>query len=104
MWLILIKKMLFADIDDAALTAHIVEALQRLINCFACACNDLGLAISLKEKNIMGQDNISVPNITIVDLSLLVVEEFTYLSSTVSSNLSLCSELSNGSAGKEDVK
>ena len=50
---VLIREMLFAD--DAALTAHTEEALQRLITRFAEACNDFGLTISLKKTNIMGK-------------------------------------------------
>ena len=42
-----VREMLFAD--DAALTAHSGEALQRLVNRFAHACREFGLTISLKE-------------------------------------------------------
>ncbi|KAJ8333488.1 hypothetical protein SKAU_G00414960 [Synaphobranchus kaupii] len=83
--------MLFAD--DAALISHSEEALQRLINCFALACRDFGLTISLKKTNIMGQDVSNVPSICIEDYALEVVENFTYLGSTISSNLSLDGEL-----------
>ena len=83
--------MLFAD--DAALAAHSEEALQRLIDRFAKACDEFGLTISLKKTNIMGQDISSIPSISIGDHSLEVVEDFTYLGSTISSNLSLDTEL-----------
>ena len=83
--------MLFAD--DAALTAHAEEALQRLVSCLAHACQEFGLTISLKKTNILGQDVSSAPSITIGSYTLEVVENFTYLGSTISSNLSLDAEL-----------
>ena len=88
---VLIREMLFAD--DAALTAHTEEALQRLITRFAEACNDFGLTISLKKTNIMGQGVSVTPHITIGEHALEVVDNFTYLGSCISSNLSLDSEL-----------
>ena len=83
--------MLFAD--DAALASQSEEALQRLINCFSEACEDFGLTISLKKTNIMGQDVRSVPDISIGNYTLQVVENFTYLGSVISSSLSLDPEL-----------
>ena len=88
---VLIREVLFAD--DAALTSHSEEALQRLISRFADACKEFSLTISLKKTNIMGQDVITTPTITIGDHTLEVVEKFTYLGSTISSNLSLDAEL-----------
>ncbi|XP_076471172.1 uncharacterized protein LOC143301052 [Babylonia areolata] len=88
---VLIREMLFAD--DAALTTHSEEALQRLINRFAQACRESGLTISLKKIHIMGQDVSNTPSISIGDFTLEVVEDFTYLGSTISSNLSLGAEL-----------
>ena len=87
---VLIRELLFAD--DAALTAHTEEALQHLITCFAEACT-FGLTISLKKTNIMSQDVSSTPQITIGDHTLEVVDNFTYLGSTISSNISLDAEL-----------
>ena len=83
--------MLFAD--DAALFAHTEGALQCLISSFTHACDEFGLTISLKNINILCQDISSNPNISIGDYTLEVVEDFTYLGSTVSSNLSLDTEL-----------
>ena len=57
------REMLFAD--DAALTAHTEEALQRLINCFARAFKEFALTISIKKTNVMGQDVSSIPSISI---------------------------------------
>lgn len=88
---VLIRTMLF--VDDAALTALSEEALQNLVTRLAHACREFGLTISLKKTNILGQDVSSAPNITIDDYTLEVVEDFTYLGSTISSNLSLDAEL-----------
>ena len=88
---VLLREMLFAD--DAALATHSEEALQRLIDCFAHACDEFGLTISLRKTDIMGQDVSSIPCISIGDHTLEVVEDFTYLGSTISSNLSLDTEL-----------
>ena len=88
---VLIREMLFAD--DAALTLHTEDALQRLIRSFASACREFGLAISLEKTNIMGQDVSSAPNISVGDYTLEEVDEFVYLGSTISSNLSLDTEL-----------
>ena len=73
--------------------AHTQEDLQRLTTRFAEACKAFGLTISLKKTNIMGQDVSDAPQITIGDHSLEVVNNFTYLGSCISSNLSLDSEL-----------
>ncbi len=97
---VLIREMMFAD--DAALTAHTDEALQRLISSFACASDEFGLTISLKKTNVMGQDVSSTPCISIGDHTLEVVEDFTYLGSTISSNLSLDNEL-NTRIGKASI-
>ena len=76
-----------------ALIAHTEEALQRLINCFAHACSEFGLTISLKKTNILVQDVSSTPSISVGDYTLEAVENFTYLGSSISSNLSLDAEL-----------
>ena len=87
---VLIKEMLLDD--DAALAAHTEEALQCLTTSFAEACTE-ACTISLKKTNIMEQDSVSAPAIAIDDHTLEVVENFTYLGSTISSNLSLDAEL-----------
>ena len=79
--------MLFAD--DAALTAHSGEALQRLVNRFAHACREFGLTISLKKTNVIARDASQVPSVKISDYTLEVVEDFIYLGSNISNNLSL---------------
>ena len=72
------------------------SALQRLISSFAYACSVFGLTISLKKTNVLGQDVSSTPSISIGDYTLEVVEDFTYLGSTISINLSLDTGLKNG--------
>ena len=51
------------------------------------------LTISLKKTNILGQDVSSTPTISIGDYTLEVMEDFAYLGSTISSNISLDTEL-----------
>ena len=79
--------MLFAD--DAALVAHSVEQLQRLMDGFSRASSRLGLTISLKKTNVVEPG----PRISISDYELQVVREFTYLGSTVTDNLSVDPEI-----------
>ena len=88
---VLIREMLFADY--AALTPHTEEGLQRLISQFAHACKEFWLTISIKKTNVMGQDTHAPPSISIDDEVLEVTDHFTYLGSTVSSNLSLNVEI-----------
>ena len=73
----LIRNMLFAD--DAAVTTHAHQVLQTLTDHFSRVCKDFGLTISLKKTNVMGQDTMELPAITIDDYELDVVEQFTYL-------------------------
>ena len=80
-------------VDEAALTAHTEDALQLLISCFAHAYKEFGLTVILKKTNILGQDVSSMPSISIGDCTLEVVENFIYIGSTISSNLSLNTEL-----------
>ena len=82
-----------------ALAVHAEEALQRLVNCLARACNEFGLTISLKKTNIMDQNASHIPNISIGDYTLEVVDTFTCLGPTIASNLSLDDEL-NSRIGK----
>ena len=83
--------MLFAD--DAAVVSHTESGLQNLIDCFSQACDDFGLTISVKKTEVMGQ-NVSIPPVIKIDNKALeVTDHFTYLGSTISSNLSLDHEL-----------
>ena len=88
---VLIREMRF--VDDAALIAQTEDALQQLTNCFALACSEFGLTISAKKTKILGQDVSSIPSISNGVYTLGVVEDFTNLGSTISSNLSLDTEL-----------
>jgi len=49
-----ITNMHFAD--DAAVTSHTEQELQRLMDRFSQACKDFGLTISLKKTNVLSQD------------------------------------------------
>lgn len=86
-----IRDLLFAD--DAAITTHSAQDLQRLMTRFSDACRDFGLTISLKKTEVMAQDVDSPPNIKISNHQLEVVDSFVYLGSTISNSLSLDEEL-----------
>ena len=87
----LIRDMLF--VDDAAVTIHTQQELQALMDRFSQACKEFGQTISLKNINVLGQDTMELPAITIDDYELDVVEQFTYLGSTTTDNLSLDTEI-----------
>ena len=88
---VLIREMLFAD--DAAVTSHSEEGIQQLISQFAHACNEFGLTISIKKTKVMGQDVPAQPSIYINQEVLENTDNFTYLGSTITSNLSLDKEI-----------
>ena len=88
----LIRDLLFAD--DAAIVTHTPGELQRLMNLFSRACAIFGLTVSIKKTNIMVQGVPVHPEITVNDQVLDVVDEFPYLGSTISSDLSLNKEIS----------
>ena len=88
---VLLKEMLFAD--NAALISHTEEGLQDLIYWFPYACKEFGLTISIKKTNVMGQNVPAPPSITINNEVLEVTDHFTYLGSTVISNLPLDTEI-----------
>ena len=87
----LIRDMLFAD--DAAVTTNTKQEMQAPMDCFSQACKDFGLALSLKKTHVLGKDTMELPAITIVDYEIDVVEQFTYLGSTITNNLSLDTEI-----------
>ena len=72
---VFIREFLFAD--DAALVAHSEEGSQRQIDCFAGACKEFGLTVSLDMAKILSQEVNRIPNIKIGDHLLAVFEEFT---------------------------
>lgn len=88
---VLIRELLFADTVN--LNAYTDSSLQWLITCFADSCTEFSLTISLKKTNIMGQGVSSTPQISIGNHTLEVVDNFTYLGSNISSNLSLDAQL-----------
>ena len=53
----------------------------------------LGWIISLKKTNVLGQDILAPPVITINDYELEVIHQFMYLGSTITDNLSLDPEI-----------
>ena len=83
--------MLFAD--DAAGTIHNQQELQALMDHFSQAHKDFGLTISLKKTSVLELDTMELPAITIDDYELDVIEQFTYLGSTITNNLSLDTEI-----------
>ena len=83
--------MLFAD--DAEVTTHTQQELQALMDRFSQACKDFGVTISLKKTNVLGQDTMELPAITIDHYELDVFEQFIYLGSTITDNLSLDTEM-----------
>ena len=87
----LIRDVLFAD--DATVMTHTQRELQLLMDHFSQACKDFGLIISLKKTNILCQDILAPPFITINDYELAVIHQFTYLGSTITNNLSLDPEI-----------
>ena len=78
---------------NAAVVSHTEEGFQNLITSFSNACKEFGLTISIKKTEVMGQNTTNPPNITIDEKVLEVADQFTYLGSTISSNLSLDREL-----------
>ena len=75
------SEMLFAD--DATMTSHSKAGLQRINNCQADACKEFGLTISLRKMEIMALGVSKSPSINIGDCALAVVEELTYLRTTL---------------------
>ena len=92
----LVRDLLFAD--DTAFATHFEAALQRFITKLGSACINFGLKISLEKTNVSAQDVSHAPEIKISDHTLVVVDEFTYLGSTISMNSGLDSESPEESA------
>ena len=57
-----VRDLLFAD--DAAITTHTQEDLQRLLDCFSDACRHFGLTINLAKTQVMGQDMKDTPSLS----------------------------------------
>jgi hypothetical protein len=83
--------MLFAD--DAALVTHTEAELQALIIGFATSCNIFRLTISLNKTNVMAIGAELTPTIMVSNHQLNVVNNFNYLGSTITDDLSLDAEI-----------
>ncbi|XP_062608228.1 uncharacterized protein LOC134270061 [Saccostrea cucullata] len=90
-----INDFLFAD--DAALNATSEVNIQHSVDKFSNACDNFGLTISTKKIEVMNQPAPGKPyvepNITINNQRLNVVDKFTYLDSTLSSNIVIDDEV-----------
>ena len=73
--------------------SHTQQGLQQLMDHFSQACKDFGLTISLKKTNVLGQNTDAPPVITIDNYQLDAVQQFTYLGSTISDDLTLDIEI-----------
>ena len=86
-----LRDFLFAD--DAAVTVHSADNLQRLMDRLSQACKDFGLTISLIKTQIMAQEIDLRPHVTVLYHELDVVHDFLYLGSAISNSFSLNTEL-----------
>jgi hypothetical protein len=89
---VLIREMLFAD--DAALVSHTEAGLQQLVDLFSHACKQFSL-ISIKKTNILAQKADPPPTISIDGSNLEVVDDCKYLGSTISSSLTIDTEINS---------
>ena len=93
----LIRDLLFAD--DCGLFKHTIRDMQILMNSFTDASRSFGLTISITKTQVMYIPPrglpYTVPVVTVGNETLQAVEQFTYLGSTVSSDCSLDSEITN---------
>ena len=64
---------------NAAVTTHTQQELQALKDRFSQACKDFGRTISVKKTNVLVQDTMELPTITIDDYELGAVDHFTDL-------------------------
>ena len=71
--------MLFADDDALVILSH--------------ACKEFGLTISINKTKVKGQCIVSPPSINTDNVTLDAVDRFTYIGSTIDSNLSLDAEI-----------
>ena len=87
----LIRELLFAD--DAAIVSHSEGELQSMMEKFSSACRAFGLTISIKKTKVMVQGTDDSPEILVDGTALDVEDDFTYLGSVMSNDLSLEKEL-----------
>ena len=88
---VLVRELLFAD--DAALVSHSAAGLHRLLERFRAACSEFALIISIKKTVVMHQNGIPGVPVAIGGRRLEAVDQFTYLGSNISSNLSVDKEV-----------
>ena len=88
---VIIRDLLFAD--DAAIVAHTAEDLQTLLDKLSQACTNFGLTISIAKTKVMVQGVDDMPDMKINNNQLEIVQDFTYLGSLLTSNLSLEKEI-----------
>nr|VZH98803.1 unnamed protein product [Spirometra erinaceieuropaei] len=90
-----IHELLFAD--DCALNATTQGDMRRSMDLFAAACDNFGLIISTEKMAIMHQPTPNVvyssPHINVSGAQLQVVDNFTYLDSTLSRNTKIDDEM-----------
>ena len=92
---VLIREMLFAD--NAPFTFHTCteDGLRQLLSRLSHACKEFDLTISVKKTDVMAQDSDYPPAISVDGHILEVVENFTYLGSTISITLNIKVEMKN---------
>ena len=79
--------------DEVALSTHTDEDLWKVMDRLSDACKEFELIISIKKTNVMGQDVMAPPSINLDNVTLDVVDQFIYLGSTITSNLTLDAEI-----------
>ncbi|KAJ8046879.1 hypothetical protein HOLleu_05708 [Holothuria leucospilota] len=82
------REIMFAD--DVTFVSHTNDGL---IDQFAYACKEFALTISIKKTEVMAQNAPSPPAIVINSFRLATVNNFRYLGSSISSNVSLDAEI-----------
>lgn len=92
-----IRELLYAD--DCALYADSIENMQISLNKFSAACNNFGFTINTKKTEVMHQSTTncvqSTTSIYVNQENLQVVENFTYLGSTLSNTVHIDTEINN---------
>ena len=85
--------MLFAD--NAAFTFHPEDGLRPFVSRLSHACKEFDVTISTKKTDVMAKDSDCPPAISVDGHMLEVVENFTYLGSTISITLNIEVEMKN---------
>nr|VZI47182.1 unnamed protein product [Spirometra erinaceieuropaei] len=94
-----VNKLLFAD--DCALNTTSEEEMQRSMDLLSAACDKFGLVINTQKTVVMHQPPSNsdtapnAPHINVNGTQLQVVENFTYLGSTLSRNTKIDDEVAN---------